>query len=43
MLSVPATAGSGASVLLRFRIGPDVTVTLTVAPFTGPASVEVRL
>src|SRR2546422_323742 len=35
MLSVPATAGSGASVLEMFRIGSEVTVVVITAPATG--------
>src|SRR5436309_1511583 len=42
MLSVPATAGSGASVLPMFRIGFEVTVVVSSEPLTGPASVLVR-
>src|SRR6267143_1251195 len=38
MLSVPATAGSGASVLLMFRIGSEVTVVVTAAPLVGAVS-----
>src|SRR2546422_193507 len=43
MLSVPATAGSGASVLPMFRIGFEVTVVVSSAPLTGPVSVLVML
>src|SRR5881397_1744717 len=43
MLSVPATAGSGASVLPMFRIGFEVTVVVSSEPLTGPASVLVML
>src|SRR6266850_235607 len=38
MLSVPATAGSGASVLPMLRIGSDVTVVVMGAPDTGAVS-----
>src|SRR2546421_696107 len=35
MLSVPATAGSGASALDMLRIGSEVTVVVITAPATG--------
>src|SRR6267142_1888549 len=38
MLSVPATAGSGESVLPMLRIGSDVTVVVMGAPDTGAVS-----
>src|SRR6267378_3247330 len=38
MLSVPATAGSGASLLPMFRIGSDVTVVVIAAPAVGAVS-----
>src|SRR5947199_197955 len=38
MLSVPATAGSGESVLPMLRIGSDVTVVVMAAPATGAVS-----
>ena len=38
MLSVPATAGSGESVLEMFRIGSEVTVVVIEAPASGAVS-----
>src|SRR6266446_7344862 len=38
MLSVPATAGSGESVLPMLRIGSEVTVVVMAAPDTGAVS-----
>ena len=38
MLSVPATAGSGASLLAMLRIGSDVTVVVIAVPGAGAVS-----
>src|SRR2546422_7674695 len=39
----PAAIGSGASVLMIARTGAEETVTVTVAPLTGPTSLLVML
>src|SRR2546428_6068315 len=43
VMSLPAAIGSGASDFVIARTGAEETVTVTVAPFTGPTSLLVML